>query len=222
MVEDSTHEEELLEKYNKSQYRGRFGISYFSKSSKILSPSKFSDIVSSKKMVAKLKLQKETIIRHNFRSELEEKSNVHNNLLNGIKEIELERIYHNSKEKKEINLPIANFKKVSKCSIVKYGIKKSTEEIEYSYCRTCDHNLVRPICLSCINKCHKNHSINYLFRRGRIKCSCGEKNHHTININNNPNKLGDINCLCNEWNAIAKLGFYYINKKKKTYMHFMS
>ena len=215
MVEDSTHEEELLEKYNKSQYRGRFGISYFSKSSKILSPSKFSDIVSSKKMVAKLKLQKETIIRNNYKSDLEEKLNVNNNILNGIKEIELERIYHNSKEKKEINLPIANFKKVSKCSIVKYGIKKSTEEIEYSYCRTCDHNLVRPICLSCINKCHKNHSINYLFRRGRIKCSCGEKNHHTININNNPNKLGDINCLCNEWNAIAKLGFYYVNKNNK-------
>ena len=58
MVEDSTHEEELLEKYNKSQYRGRFGISYLSKSSKILSPSKFSDIYS-KKVVSKLKLQKE-------------------------------------------------------------------------------------------------------------------------------------------------------------------
>ena len=215
MVEDSTHEEKLLEKYNISQYRGRFGISYSSKSSKILSPSKFSDISSSKKIVPKLKLLKETSIRKNLNIDLEEKVNGHNNILNEIKEIELERIYNNPQEKKETILPIVNFKKVSKCSIVKYGIKKSTEEIEYSYCKTCDHNLVRPICLSCINKCHKDHSIYYIFSKGRIKCSCGEKNHATININNNNNKLGVIKCLCNEWNIIAKLGFYYINKKKK-------
>jgi len=217
MVEDSTHEDELLEKYNISQYRGRFGISYSSKSSKILSPSKFSDIVSSKKIVSKLKLklQKETSIRNNISLEVEEKPNLHSNILNEIKEIELERIYSNFHERDEDILPIANFKKVNKCSIIKYGIKKSTEEIEYSYCKTCDHNLVRPICLSCINKCHFGHSIYYIFSRGRIKCSCGEKNHVTVNINNNYYRLGGIKCLCNEWNAIAKLGFYYINKKNK-------
>ena len=214
MVEDSTHEEELLEKYNISQYRGRFGISYSSKSSKILSPSKFSDI-RSKKIIPKLKLQKETSIRNNFNIDLEEKSNAHNHILNEIKEIELERIYNNSKEKDENILPISNFKKMNKCSIVKYGIKKSTEEIEYSYCKACDHNLVRPICLACINKCHKNHSIYYIFSRGRIKCSCGEKNHAVLNDKNNHNKLGEIKCLCNEWNAIAKMGFYYNNKKNE-------
>ena len=219
MLEDSNHKNELLEKYNISQYRGRFGISYSSKSSKGLSTilGKFG----SKKNITKFKLRKETTIKEFSEIKpffLEERSvsNIKNNILNEVNEIEIERIYdknNDEKEKEEI-LPIINFHKVSKCSVIKYGIKKSTEKIEYSYCKTCDHNLLRPICLCCINQCHKGHSIKYIFNRGRIKCCCGEKNHIGMKINV-INKNIDIHCLCNEWNITAKLNFYYINKNKE-------
>ena len=138
-------------------------------------------------------------------------------ILDEVEEIELNRLYNNNNQKKDEKIkPIINFKKVNKCSIIRYGVKKSTEKIEYSYCKTCDHNLVRPICLHCINKCHSGHATNFIFKKGRIKCSCGEKNHYIVKTNNNNiNIIKNIICLGNEWNITSKLGFYYINKKNR-------
>ena len=103
---------------------------------------------------------------------------------------------------------------MNNCSILKYGIKKSTEDIKYSYCKTCDPNLTNPICLPCINNCHIGHLIKYVLNKGKIRCSCGEKNHYQNKINNNLEESNNIICLFNEWNKIANLGFYYINKNK--------
>jgi len=113
--------------------------------------------------------------------------------------LELDKIYNNEQNEEEI-LPIKNFLIKEKCSILKYGINKSSEEIKYSYCKTCDHNLLNPICNPCINRCHKGHLIKYAFTKGKIKCSCGEKNHYQNNmIKNAPiTKTENIICLCNE------------------------
>ena len=135
-------------------------------------------------------------------------------MLNEINELDINRVYNNFKKIKENIIPITNFFKINKCSIIKYGIKKSTENIEYSYCKTCDHNLIRPICLHCISICHKNHLISYIFKKGKIKCSCGEKNHNVIKTNDKENH-NNIKCSLFEWNIISKLGFYYINKKNE-------
>ena len=58
---------------------------------------------------------------------------------------------------------IKQFKKIENCSVMKYGIKRSPELIQYAYCITCDDNLIHPICLECIEKCHKsyNHIVKY-------------------------------------------------------------
>ena len=217
MLDKSITTEEKLEKYNKKLYKGRFGISYHSISTKILSMHSFE--IRPKKGPKKKKLQKglsmnlSNIFKKNY---LEEKTKPHQNIniIPEVNEIELDRIYNNNNKEYEKNSPIYNFLKIKKCSILKYGVKKSTENIKYSYCKTCDHNLLNPICFPCINSCHKGHLIKYIYNKGKIKCSCGEKNHYQkniYNINNNKN----IICLCNEWNIVAKLGFYYINHNQK-------
>ena len=214
MLEESTNDIDLAEKYHESQYKDRFGISFssFGSSKGITKLSKFS----SRKNIQKIKLNRENSQKNflNFK-----KSNIDKKkkkIIDKVEEIELNRIYNkNNQNENEKIIPIEIFNKVSKCSIIKYGIKKSTENIEYSYCKQCDHNLVRPICLHCINKCHSGHATNFIFRKGRIKCSCGEKNHHIIKINYNINVKKNIICLGNEWNITSKLGFYYINKKNK-------
>ena len=86
-----------------------------------------------------------------------------------MEKIELNKIYGNFEKESEDILPIQYFNKVNNCSVSKYGIKKSTEDIEYSYCKTCDHNLLKPICLCCINQCHKGHLIKYIFNKRIIK-----------------------------------------------------
>ena len=218
MFEESNQDEDLTEKYNESQYRDRFGISYYSQSSKNLS-SKIGHFISGNN-ISKLKIKKEISIKNNFKIKrcFEGKISSNNNIFNEVNEIELDRIYNdfnNNQIEKEETLPILNFHKVSKCSTIKYGIKKSTDKIEYSYCKTCDHNLIKPICLPCIKECHKGHSIYFIFNKGRIKCSCGEKNHIIIKVNNDIINNGNVHCLCNEWNIISNIGFYYINKNKK-------
>ena len=135
-------------------------------------------------------------------------------IYNEAEQLEIEKIYGTNEKDYDEILPIHNFDRVTKCSVLKYGIKKSTEEIEYSYCKTCDYNLLKPICICCINQCHKGHIIKYIFNKGRIKCYCGEINHIGMKLNNN-NDNNDINCLCNEWNLIAKLNFYYENKNQE-------
>ena len=214
MAEDSDDiKEKILERFNKKQYRRRFGVSYSNKSAKKL------DIYSSEiKTKKNTKIIKYSNISNNTHSITNDSSfhgkTIINNLFNEMEKIELDQLYVNFENESEDILPIQYFNKVNNCSILKYGIKKSTEEIEYSYCKTCDPNLLRPICLCCINQCHKGHSIKYIFNRGRIKCCCGEKNHIGMKVNV-IDKTIDINCLCNEWNVTAKLNFYYINKNKE-------
>ena len=146
---------------------------------------------------------------------IDDKLKSYQNIIEEVNEDELDRLYNNQKDYEKI-LPIFNFLKIEKCSILKYGIKKSKEEIKFSYCRTCDHNLLNPICLYCINVCHKGHLIKYIFKKAKIKCSCGEKNHYSKKINNiNIIQNKNIICLCNEWNIIANLDFYYVNEEQK-------
>ena len=56
MFEESNQDEDLTEKYNESQYRDRFGISYYSQSSKNLS-SKIGHFISGNN-ISKLKIKK--------------------------------------------------------------------------------------------------------------------------------------------------------------------
>jgi len=208
MIEESNNEKE-----NENQYKDRFGISYSSSRSTkgIIRINKFG----SKKNIQKIKLNRGITYKSYLNFKKKNSYNKKKKIIDKVEEIELNRIYNKSNlNENEKIIPIENFNKVSKCSIIKYGVKKSTEKIEYSYCKTCDHNLVRPICLHCINKCHSGHATNFIFRKGRIKCSCGEKNHYIVKINYNV-IIKNIICLGNEWNITSKLGFYYINKKNK-------
>ena len=216
MIDDSyIYDEEILQKINKKIYKRRFGISYTYKRGKSL------DLKGLKykkaKNLKKLNTSKES---SNYNSLINESSfhpkTVVHNLFNEVEKLELNKIYGNIEKEDEEILPIQYFNKVNNCSVSKYGIKKSTEDIEYSYCKTCDHNLLKPICLCCINQCHKGHSIKYIFNKGKIKCCCGEKNHVGMKMNvETNNKNNDVNCLCNEWNIIAKLNFYYINQNNE-------
>ena len=216
MIDDSyVYEQEILEKINKNQYKRRFGISYSYKRGKSL------DIKKSKnrrnKNLKKINSSKESSKYNSLinESSFHSKSIIHN-LFNEVEKLELNKIYANFENENEDILPIQYFNKVNNCSVSKYGIKKSTDDIEYSYCKTCDHNLLKPICLCCINQCHKGHSIKYIFNKGRIKCCCGEKNHVGMKMKVEANnKSSDVNCLCNEWNIIAKLNFYYINQNNE-------
>ena len=108
------------------------------------------------------------------------KSLILNNLLLETEKQELIKLYGDDDKIKYQILPLLNFTKVNDCSIMKYGARKSSIEIEYSYCKTCDYNSLKPICLTCINKCHYGHVIKFVFKKGHIKCSCGEKNQQNL------------------------------------------
>jgi len=213
MLEESTNNKDLSEIYHENQYKDRFGIEYSSsRSTKGITRIKK---YASGKNIKKIKINRGATHKNYLNFKKKSSINKKKKIIEEVEEIELNRIYKkNNQNENDKIIPIENFNKVSKCSIIKYGIKKSTERIEYSYCKTCDHNLVRPICLHCINKCHSGHATNFIFKKGRIKCSCGEKNHYIIKINYNIN-IKNIICLGNEWNITSKLGFYYINKKNK-------
>ena len=135
------------------------------------------------------------------------------NLLMESEKQELIKLYGDDDKVKYQILPLINFNKISDCTIMKYGARKSAVDIEYSYCKTCDYNSLKPICLSCITKCHYGHVVKFIFKKGHIKCSCGEKNHMIMKINYK--KILNMNCLCNEWNSTANLRYYYINKLKE-------
>ena len=220
MIED-TQDEKEVEKNNKDQYKKRFGINYSVKKLKSLDlyNNDFLKMRGTKRYNSKIYISRNSSRYNsltNNESSYRRKSTRRNNLNNEKDKIELNKIYGNFEKESEEILPIQYFNKVSNCSIVKYGIKKSSEEIDYSFCKTCDHNLLKPICLCCINQCHFGHSIKYIFNKGKIKCCCGEKNHIGMKIkdqtNNNNN---EIKCLFNEWNVVAKLNFYYVNEKNE-------
>ena len=216
MIEDTYIYDE--KEFNKNQYKNRFGINYSNMKSLDIN-NDFFKIKKNIRFGTKINLSKANSRYNsllNNEPSFRGKSARYNNLNNEKDKIELNKIYANFEKESEEILPIQYFTKVSNCSIVKYGIKKSSEEIEYSFCKTCDHNLLKPICLCCINECHKGHSIKYIFNKGRIKCCCGEKNHIGMKIKGQTNiSNNNIKCLCNEWNITAKFNFYYINKKNE-------
>ena len=215
MKDNLENRDDLDQKYNKSKYPKRFGISYTKESRKNLDFDYSPNKKNKKKVGMNSSIDNSSKLNSMIHNDSARKIRSSKNVLfNEAEQIEIDKIYGiNGKEYEDI-LPIHNFDKITKCSVLKYGIKKSTEEIEYSYCKTCDYNFLKPICLCCINLCHKGHLIKYIFNKGRIKCSCGEKNHIGIKLSNHNNN-NDIHCLCNEWNFVAKLKFYYINNKKE-------
>ena len=122
-------------------------------------------------------------------------------------EINMKEIYKEKEEDENAPKIIKKFLEVNECSILKYGLKPSIESVEFSFCRTCDPNLINPICLACINTCHNSHEIKKKFIKGEIKCICGERLHcisktPDLEVNNNSCQLG-------EWYIISKLNFYY-------------
>ena len=123
-------------------------------------------------------------------------------------------IYKNFDDNYESKI-IKKLKEVDKCSILKYGIKPSNDDIIYSYCLTCDSSLINPICEPCLNHCHKDHIIKEKYEKGQIICSCGERSHIILNIGAS-NLRKDINkCLLNEWGQTSKLNICYINNNSK-------
>ena len=183
MHEVSNTEEDSIENFYKKIYKERFGIRYQSRSTKRLS-------ISSNDCNLKISFIKSIQKKRNSNNN---KSSPSNNLESFYKnksiinDEELDKIYNFDYNIKEIP-PIYNFLKMEKWSEINSGIKKSTEDIQYSYCKTCDHNLVKPICLDCINIYHKGHLIKYIINKGKIIYSCLEKNHH---------KENNYECLCN-------------------------
>ena len=127
--------------------------------------------------------------------------------LNMSEEIDINELYYDVIMSEK---PIQNSNKIPLCSVLKYGTKPSIDKIEYTFCKTCDNNLINPICIECINNCHKNHHYKKEFLKGNIKCFCGE-NLHKINDNNNDN-IDIIPCTFNEFSYISKLNIYYVNE----------
>ena len=122
-------------------------------------------------------------------------------------EIAMKEIYKEKDEEENSPKLIKKFLEVPECSILKYGLKPSIESVEFSFCRTCDPNLINPICIACINTCHKSHKIKKKVIKGEIKCICGERLHCIVKtpdltVNNN-------SCQLAEWYIISKINFYY-------------
>ena len=80
---------------------------------------------------------------------------------------------------KEEDFIFKNFIKIQNCSILKYGIKPSSEKIKYGFCSTCDINLIHPICSICLKECHKKykHQTKLIDEEDNIICGCGERLH---------------------------------------------
>ena len=122
----------------------------------------------------------------------------------------INEIYNKFDDNKEPKI-IKKLKEVEKCSILKYGIKPSFNDISYSFCLTCDSSLINPICIPCLNHCHKGHIIKEEYEIGKIICSCGERSHIILNIGESNLRKNINECLCNEWAKTSKLNICYIN-----------
>ena len=107
---------------------------------------------------------------------------------------------------------INEFVKIKGCSILKYGIKISTEKIHYGYCQTCDVNLMHPICLECINLCHKSigHKIREMREPSYIRCGCGEKMHKILNVRRNSKLIISRECPYSDWCEKSRLSTLYV------------
>ena len=155
---------EKIEMNTESIYRERFGITFSKRrSSAEKIKNKNCDELLKQKSSRLKSLSKSERVREN--DYLEDKISKKQSILTEVYNLELEKIYNIDIKEYEHIKPVYNILKMEKCSILKYGIKKSTKPIKYSYCKTCDHNLVNPICIPCINHCHKGHLIKYIFKK---------------------------------------------------------
>ena len=91
---------------------------------------------------------------------------------------------------------IAEFTKIKRCSVLKYGISPSTEKIKFGFCHTCDTNLMHPICLECIRECHikLGHDTREIDQPDFILCGCGERMHAFLNNDKQKNKKFSSEC----------------------------
>ena len=115
-------------------------------------------------------------------------------------------------ESPSCNDVINEFIKIKGCSILKYGIKISTEKIHYGYCHTCDVNLMHPICSDCINSCHKviGHKTREIREPGYIRCGCGEKMHKITYIRKNSRLIISRECPYSDWCEKSRLSTLYV------------
>ena len=125
----------------------------------------------------------------------------------------IKEIYKNENEDNYTPKLIQKFIQIPECSILKYGLRISNEDIDFSFCRTCDPNSINPICLPCIKICHLGHRIQKKYIKGQIKCICGERLHC---ISKKPDlTINNASCQLGEWFAVSKLKFYYNTKDNK-------
>ena len=152
------------------------------------------------KKVGAKKLKKEKTVFKNIRQTKKDKKTPNKKIINKIIDKQKKEVSKKSdtmislskeeEEKKDdnkiINLTTSNydnvksdFLRIKGCSILKYGIKISTDKINFGYCRTCDINLIHPMCLECARICHQQlgHKIIEMNETANIRCGCGEKMH---------------------------------------------
>ena len=109
------------------------------------------------------------------------------------------------------NEVITEFLKIKNCTILQYGIKPTIEKVKFGYCRTCDLNLMNPICEVCLYECHKkyDHNIREINEPDNIVCGCGERMHKFKSIEKK-NKLGADECPYSDWCEKSRLSALYI------------
>ena len=137
-----------------------------------------------------------------------------NSLFDYNEEQFIKELYKNKEDNYQIPKLIQKFFHIKNCSILKYGLKPSIDTIDFSFCRTCDPNLINPICIPCIKECHFGHKIQKNFLKGEIKCICGERLHC---ISKKPDlTINNLNCQLEEWFVVSKLNFFYNTKDNKS------
>ena len=124
----------------------------------------------------------------------------------------------NESEENECEKLIARHKNVQDCYLMVYGYKKIYNT--FYFCN-CDEECKFPICLACIEKCHKPHhkdkEIND-FIKGNLNefCQCGLKNHILPDIDDKINNIYITQCLFLEWSITTKNSIFYENKNQKS------
>ena len=111
---------------------------------------------------------------------------------------------------------INDFLKIKECSIVKYGIKISTDKIYYGYCQTCDVNLIHPMCIECARICHQQlgHNIREISDPSYIRCGCGEKMHKITGYRRNSKLIAVKECPYSDFCEKSRLSTLYVVEGK--------
>ena len=108
------------------------------------------------------------------------------------------------------------FLKIKECSILKYGIKISTDKIYYGYCQTCDVNLIHPMCIECARMCHQiiGHKIREMKEQANIRCGCGEKMHKISNYRRTSKLIAAKECPYSDLCEKSRLSTLYVVEGK--------